>query len=117
MSVIYVRRAGCDGATAQFELQVEIVNDLLRKQADQIRVARQARVVIGKDSLRSRRPTDVIILFQQEHAQAGAPEISRRDKPIVTRTQNHNVIFALGRAHALDRDRLSLADAHGIGFT
>ena len=112
MSEVWCERR--NGASAQFQVQAEIADDLVRKQTDQIRVARQTRIVIGKDLLRRRRAADVIIFFQQQHAKPRSAEIARGNKSVVARAQDYNVISAPNRAHALDR--LSLADPHGIGF-
>jgi hypothetical protein len=103
--MFHVWRAGCDGAPAQFQFQTEILDDLLRKQADQIGVTRQARVVIGKDLLRNRGAADVIIFFQQQHAQSSTRKIRRRHQAIVSGSKNYNVIFALDHAHARARAR------------
>ena len=50
-----------------------------------------------------------------------------RDKPLlatpkpwrrrVASAKDDYIVFTLDRAHARARDRLRLADAHGIGFT
>src|ERR1043166_3950266 len=64
--VFHVWRAGSDDAAPQFQLQTKIMDDLLRKEADQIGVTRQARLVIRKDLLRSRRAADVVVFFHYQ---------------------------------------------------
>src|SRR4029077_1574515 len=74
MTILNIRRKRPGRPPAQFELQAKIANDLLREQTDQIRIARQPRVVIGKNFLGSRRPANVIIFLQEKDAQSGAAE-------------------------------------------
>ena len=71
-AVLHVRRERPGRAPAQLELQAEIANDFLREQTDQVGVARQMRVEIGEDLLRSRRAADVIVLLQQQDTQSRA---------------------------------------------
>src|SRR3954468_4656556 len=92
MSMSHVWRARCDRAPAQFHVQAKILDDLLRQQADQIGIPRQARVVIRKNSLRYGRTADVIIFFQQQHAQPRAREICRRDEPVMSGSQNDDIV-------------------------
>jgi len=51
--------------------------------------------------LRSRRAPDVIIFFQQQHAQSGSAEISGGDQAIMTGAQYDNIVlrfhFEFGR--------------------
>ena len=115
VSMIHKRRARCDRPSPQFEFQPEILDDFVRKEADEIGIARQTRVVIGEKPLRSCRPADVIVFLQQQYAQASTREISRSNKAVVTRPEDHNIISALDRAHA--RNRSPRVDAHRIAFT
>jgi hypothetical protein len=68
VSVTYVWSARGRGAAAKLQRQTEVADNLMREQTDKVRIPRQARVVIGKNLLRSRRSADVIIFFQQQHA-------------------------------------------------
>ena len=79
-------------AAAQLQLEPEIIHDLLGKKANEIGVTRKPRLKIGKHFLRSGRAPDVIVLFQQQHAQTGPPQVARRHQAIVPGTQNHHVI-------------------------
>ena len=48
MIVLHVRCKGRRRASAQRKVQIKITNDFLREQTDEIRVARETRVIIGK---------------------------------------------------------------------
>ena len=65
------------------------------------------RVVIRKHFLRSRRAADVIVLLQQQDAQARARQIRRRDQPVMPGAKNNDVVFEISsRDHtnsSLDR--------------
>ena len=55
-------------------------------------VPRQARFVIRKDLLRSRRAADVIIFFQQQHAESSSAKISGGNQAIMTCAQYDDII-------------------------
>ena len=93
MTVIHIRCERRGAASAQFKVQPEIANDFLRKQTDQIRIPRQAGIVVREYFLRRGRSADVIILFQQQHTQTRAPEITGSHEPIVSGAENHDIVF------------------------
>ena len=103
----HIRRERPDGPAPQLETQVQIANDFFREQTNEVRIARQPRIVIGKNPLRSCRPADVIVLLQHEHTQPRFREIRRRHQAIVPRAQNDRVVSRLDltNAHALAHDR------------
>src|SRR4030095_14168254 len=49
-----IRRKRRGGASAQFKIQTDVLNDFLWKQTDEIRISRQLCVIIGKHILRRR---------------------------------------------------------------
>ena len=98
LTLLCIRRVGSDLAPAQLEIQPEILNDLLREKTDQVRVAGEQGIVIRKDLLRGRGSPDVVVLFQQQHAQPRARQIGGCHKTIMTRTQDDDVVFGFHRA-------------------
>ena len=93
-AILHVWRERPGRTSAQFEIQTKIANDFLREQADQIRVARQMRVVVREHFLRSRRAADVIVLLQQQHTQTRARQISRCHESIVPGTKDDHVVLS-----------------------
>jgi hypothetical protein len=79
--------------TAQFKTQSKVPDDFLREQADEVRISRQSRIVIGKDFLRSRRAADVIVLFQKQNTQTRASKVARCYKTIVSRAQDYDIVL------------------------
>src|SRR5262249_6144993 len=95
MSVVHIRRARCDCPSPQFQFQPEILDDLIRKETDEIGITRQTRVVIGKTPLRSCRPSHVTVCIQRHYDQAGAREISSSNKAIMTSSEDDYIVFRL----------------------
>src|ERR1700738_414790 len=93
LAISDIGRERPSGAPAQFKVQSEIANDLLGKEADEIRVAREARVVIRKNLLRSRRAADVVVFLQQQYAQARTRQVTRGDEPVMAGAEDDNVVF------------------------
>src|SRR5438874_9416092 len=108
--VLQVRCERPDGAAPQLEVQSEIANNFLRKQANEIRISGEPGVIIGKNFLRSCRSANVIVFFQQEHAEASPPKIAGGDESVMPRAQDHNVVFRFhpARAHTPARARARL---------
>ena len=94
-AIPHIRRERAGGAPAQLEVQSEIANDLFGKEADEIRVTREARIIIGKQLLRSGRAADVIVLLQQQHGQSRARQVTRRDESVMSRTEDDNIVSGL----------------------
>ena len=104
-----VLHVGCErpGRTpAQLEVQPQIANDFLREQADQVRVARQIRVVVGEHFLRGRRSADVIVLLQEQDTQSRAGQVGRRHQAIMSGAQDDDIVFGSHFQIAESSDRL-----------
>src|SRR4030095_14968025 len=91
--MIEIRRKRSRCAPAQFKIQSEVPDDLFREQTNKVRISRQSRIVIGKDFLRSRRATDVIVLFQEPNPEACAAKIAGCHKAVVTCTENYHIVL------------------------
>ena len=88
-AILHVGSERAGRAPAQLEVQAQIADDFLRKQADQVGVARQMRVVVGEDFLRSRGAADVIVFLQEQNAQSRACQVGRRDEAIMAGAEDH----------------------------
>ncbi len=111
-AVLHVGRERSGRAPAQLEVQAQIANDFLREQADQVGVARQMRVVIGEDFLRGRGAADVIVLLQEQDAQARARQIGRRDQTVMSGAKDDDVV---SRFHFEQRINVQPAYAESFG--
>ena len=93
---------GRSGAAAQFNAQAEVMYDFFRQEADKVRIAGDAGVVIREDALRSRCATDVIVFFQQQYTQARASEIRGRDQSVMTCAEDDDVVLGFQFHEGLD---------------
>jgi hypothetical protein len=100
LAILPVGRERSGGTTTQLEFQSQIANNFLGQQANEIRIARQSGVIIGKKFLRRGSPADVIVFLQQQNTQAGPAQITRRDKSIVPSSQNNDIVFRFNPAPA-----------------
>ena len=94
--MFHVWRAGCDRSPAQFQLQPEIVDNLVRKQADEIRTATSGRRnperFAAKSSPRRCNHFFPLTARSTRHARDKSPRPARYG-----RLQNHNVISGFHR--------------------
>src|SRR5207244_94721 len=98
LPVVQIRRKRRRRALAQFKVQSEVSDDFLREQTNEVRISRQLRIVIRKDFLRSGSAADVIVLFQKQNTQACAPKVARCHKPVMSSSQNDNIVSSLHRS-------------------
>jgi hypothetical protein len=94
------RRVRRGPARAQLEVEPELLHDLRRQQADQVRVARQPGLDPGERLLAHRRAADVVEPLEHQRAQAGAGQVGGRDQPVVPAADDHRVVPLRLCAHA-----------------
>ena len=64
----------------------------LRQQADEVGVARQARVDAGPRALGDRRAADVVAALEHEHRAPGARQVGGGDEAVVAAADDHHVV-------------------------
>ncbi len=97
------RRVGRDPSPAEPHLQAQLVDDALRQQADEVGVARQARVDAGPRALRDRRPADVVAALEDEHRAPGARQVGGGDEAVVPAADDHDVVSGVARHQSANR--------------
>src|SRR6266567_3304493 len=86
--------AGCNPTAAHVEAEAKVGDDLLRQQADQIRVAREACIHARKDALGGSRTTQLGTALEQEDGLTGARQIGGGDEPIVATTDDNGIVVS-----------------------
>jgi hypothetical protein len=78
------RRVRGDASRRQAQRDAEVARDRLREEADEVRVAREQRVVPRERPLGDRRAAQRVAALEHEHAAPGAREVRRGDQPVVS---------------------------------
>ena len=88
-----------DVPASQRDVEAELVDDLRRQQADEVRVLRQQGVVGGEHASRAGRPADHRVAFEHEHRPSGLGEVRRTRQPVVPATDDDGVVRSMGSAY------------------
>ena len=97
------RRVGRDPPPAEPDLQAELVDDRLRQQAHEVRVARQARVDAGPRALGDRRAADVVAALEHEHRAPRARQVGGGDEAVVAAADDDGVVSRVARHQSANR--------------